>query len=222
MNNRRAILIFGDAFLAVIAIYTGYYLRFWKPGGANVLGHWQAEQLPVFVLVLLLSSFLVELYNVEHHISVKEVAVRIFVGAVMSFVALSSLYYAIPEVSLWRGVLGLSLSVFAAAQAAWRVVFQKITNYEGFASKVLVLGTGQMAQKIGSIITATNHNNVLRGYLKCSDEVVCVPQQAIVGNSEHLFETAHREGAHKVMNRSTAVGKLTANTPWLLVVRGGL
>ena len=145
------------------------------------------------------ASFLVELYNSDKSMTIKERAARIAIGLLLSFFSLSALYYVLPAVNIGRGFFALSISAFGVFQLLWHIVYTAYLKSTGLARRVLVLGTGRVAQKIGGIITATNHQHVLRGYYSCDSEACVVSPQAIVGSDAGLIEAVRRENAQKIV-----------------------
>ena len=105
------ILLLGDFLLALCAMYTGFGLRF---GMVPVDGVSQVklEQLPFFVIGVMFSSFIVELYNSDKPMNTKERIARIAIGLLMSFLFLSALYYILPAVKIGRGFFALSICAF--------------------------------------------------------------------------------------------------------------
>ena len=193
------VLLLGDFLLALCAVYTGFALRFGMVPVAEGVSQVKIEQLPFFVIGVMFSSFIVELYNSDKSMTTKERAARIAIGLLMSFLFLSALYYVLPDVKIGRGFFALSIGAFGVFQLLWHIVYTAYINSTGLARKVLVLGTGLVAQKIGGIITATNHQHVLRGYYSCDSEACAVPPQAIVGSDLGLIETVRRENAQKIV-----------------------
>jgi sugar transferase (PEP-CTERM system associated) len=193
------LLLIGDFFLALCAVYAGFGLRFGALSAVEGVSGVTVEQLPVFVIGVMFSSFMVELYNGDKTINARERAVRISIGLALSFIMLSALYYALPAVKIGRGFFALSLGAFGIFQFLWHLVYTAFINSAGLARKVLVLGTGLVAQKIGGIIRATNHQHVLRGYFSCDCESVAVPPQDIVGNGTGLIEVVRQEKLQKIV-----------------------
>ncbi len=194
------VLLLGDFFLALCAVYTGFGIRSGMAPVAEVVSQVKIEQLPFFVIGVMFSSFLVELYDGNKIINTKERTVWILIGLVVSFIILSALYYLLPAVTIGRGSFVLALGAFGVFQFLWHVVFVAFLNSDSLAKKVLVLGTGLTAQKIGDLIRATNHQHVLRGYFSCDREAVSVPLQDIVGkNGAGLMEVVRQEKLEKIV-----------------------
>src|SRR5512139_2615848 len=183
MNKRVIMLILGDIAAAAAALYVGHALRFLRLDNVEEVLAWLPGQLPVFAGTLIVAVYLVEMYNSDRNLGIKELMVRTFISLLVSFVIFSILYFFISWISLGRGILGWSLCAFGVLHVLWHIIVQKLTSYEGFASKVLILGTGPLALKVGEIVKETNHNHVLSGYLRCSDDTDSVPAQAIIGSA---------------------------------------
>jgi len=192
-------LIVGDLLIAVGAFYLGVHLRF---GGIEE-GLMKYQDIVIrgmsFVLIPILCSFFTELYDQQKNRGRKEVLLRCLIAGVFSLIVLSSIYYIIPETKLWRGNLALSLLVFTTAQFVWHTTYTIFLGLPAFAKRVLILGIGQKAERIGSMIGATNHNYVLAGYIDCPSEALSVPAYQIVGDRENICETAKKQRVQKIV-----------------------
>jgi sugar transferase (PEP-CTERM system associated) len=192
-------LVFGDILIAAGSFYAGIYLRF---GGIQE-GLISYQSLTVrgisFVAVIIICSFFLELYDQMKNTGRKETLLRCLITGVISFFVLSSLYYIAPMTKIWRGNLILSLVTCSTLQSFWHITYTSLLNLPAFAKRVLILGIGQKAAHIGSLISASNHNYVLAGYIDCPSESLAVPEYQIVGNRESMWETARKERAQKIV-----------------------
>jgi FlaA1/EpsC-like NDP-sugar epimerase len=146
-------------------------------------------------LVLIFSSFILEMYNQEKDSGKKEIILKVFLRLMISFIILSSLYYMIPLISLGRGLLLISFFSFGLLQFLWHISYRFLKNHS-FASKILILGTGQLAYKIGEVIKSMDHNYVLAGFVNLPSETVCVPTRSILMNGNGLLYTVKKEKAN--------------------------
>jgi sugar transferase (PEP-CTERM system associated) len=64
---------------------------------------------------------------------------------------------------------------------------------------VLILGVGQFAGHMGSLIPSSDDNYVLSGYVKCSNEAAAVPDGTIIDSETGLYETVKRAKADKIV-----------------------
>jgi sugar transferase (PEP-CTERM system associated) len=141
-----------------------------------------------------------EVYDFARNRKRREVLINVLFGAVTSFCLLSVVYYLFPEVMTGRGVLAISLVIFALLQFCWHALYLAGNSNPSFSQRVLILGTGDLAAQIGDVITSNTSNFVLAGYTSCDIietkgyEVdispVVVPQDSIVGDSKDLLATA--------------------------------
>jgi len=200
MTRLLLTLILVDCTCALASVAAALLLRF--KGQVDVFGLLAAEPLGwgVFVLVILVASFFVELYQLKsNETGWKDIALRITCGVFVSFFLLSSLYYLVPSVMFGRGVLVLALVCFGLLQYVWHVFFRLRANLPVFAKRVLILGAGPLAERIGSLISVPNREYVLAGYVSCSSNMVNVPLHEIIGSYENIFETVKKSKADKVV-----------------------
>jgi len=199
MRTIKGILLMGDFILAILSLYCGYALRFYSlPKLSNLILHdWLA--ILFYALVLVFSSFMAELYTNGNHASKTSLTVRIFLSVFSAFVFLSAVYYAIPVVMFGRGVFAISLVIFCQAQLLWHISYKLFMNLPGFALRVLVLGTGPLAQHMGKAIKSMYPDYVLAGYVSCCTEAVHVPGDLIVGNGDGLANTVKNTKADKIV-----------------------
>lgn len=198
MNQLVIACIVGDLLCAMAGLYASFLIRF---GEMHFTGNLGAEslRLALFILVLLFSSFFLEIYNLDKGFENFEIVARIVLSLVLSFVILSAFYYLIPFTMHGRGVLILSLASFGLLQFFWHAFLQIWAKTPAFARRVLILGTGPLARQVGNLITSSKRNYILCGYLNCVNEPVTVPRGTIVGCESDLIETAKREKADKII-----------------------
>lgn len=199
MTRLFLMLILGDSACAFLGISTALFF-----GGEHMpgtLGLVLAEPLNscVFVLAVLFSSFFVELYRIGTGTGWRDILVRILYGMASSFFLLSTLYYLIPSLMFGRWILVVSLVSVGLLQFFWHVIFRIRANLPVFAQRVLILGVGPLAERIGNLISSPNSEYVLAGYVSSVSETIIVPGHEIVGSSEEIFETVKRNRADKLV-----------------------
>lgn len=199
MNRTLFILLFGDFLFSLISLYAGSAVRFRSFTQLEGSLYREPGKTIVFILVILFSSHLLEIYDSKKNTGKKEILVRIFIAVTASFILMSVIYYLFPDVMIGRGLLVLSLFLFGLLQFLWHIGYDWYVNIPGLAKRVLVLGTGPLAEKIGGLIISTNHNHLLGGYINYSSEVPYVPLYSIVGNGGGLVDTVRKEKAKKIV-----------------------
>lgn len=193
------VLMIGDLLLGVGAIYAGFYIRFSGLKEGILKYEPLSIRIAAFVIAIVFCTFFAELYNMDKNFGKKETLLRVMLVICLSFFTLSALYYIIPFIEIGRGVLAISLIIFGILQGLWHQTYEFCLHLPGFAKKVLILGTGPTAEKIGNLIRSTNHNYVLSGYINCFIESVAVPNFYSVGNGSSIMDVARKERAQKLV-----------------------
>lgn len=199
MKNRFLLIILGDIISAILALYAGSILRFSSWTGIDYIFSLNSAKLILVVSVLLFSSFLLGVY--ENHVKKRkrEVILRVFAGVIISFVILTIIYYFISDLMFKKGVLVLSLMVFGTLQSFWHLTYNYCIEFRTFAQKILIIGTGPLAKKIGKTILSTNHAYTLAGYVDCSSEPLFISPEGIIHNGQKIAETVINEKADKIV-----------------------
>lgn len=190
-------LIIGDLILAFAALLLSYFLRF-PSGSLETLWDGGWLRLVVFAGVLVFASYFCELYIRERTNSVIARLARIGACLGQSLVMLSVLYYVFPELLFGRGILLLALAVYGLLQFLWHSLYQLLLSFPRFARRVLILGAGPMAEKIGQIIPACGSNLVLAGFIS-PEQQGGQGEGRVVGSVGLVAETVRREKAHKLV-----------------------
>jgi sugar transferase (PEP-CTERM system associated) len=200
MRKGITFLVLGDVVLALAAVYSGFFIRFGRlMPQETILSMEGLMRVSMFVLVVVFCSFIVEMYQFEKLIGKKEAVLMVSMSLMLSFFLLSALYYMIPVLMYGRGILALSLGTLGILQFVWHMIFRMSLKLPGLARRVMILGTGPLANQIGALVASTNHGHVMAGYVNCSNDPVQVPRHAILGNGDGLLSTAKREKVHKVV-----------------------
>jgi sugar transferase (PEP-CTERM system associated) len=195
----RKRLMLGDAILAVLAVYAGHAIRSGAFPASQAFFTSYGPKTVLFAAVVTFASLIAELYRGDRNPNKKEILLGSALSSAMAFFLLSAIYYLMPFFSFIRGALVISLAVFASLQALWHMTFRLFVNLPALAQRVLILGTGALANQMGTVLLGRNHSHVLSGYVNCASEPVLVPPQSVVGNGEGLVETVKRARAHKLV-----------------------
>lgn len=186
------LLVIGDVLISAVAVYTGSMLRY-HTFEVDLL------KLSIFMSVTVFVSYLAELYNLEKRISKIELILRVILALIGSFIALTAVFYLLHIKLFYRGMFVAALVLFGLFQFLWHLGYRSIMNSSHLACKVLVLGTGHLAKKIGDLITLNNHQHALCGYINLTNEAVAVPAEEIVENGVSLHKVVKKVKADKVV-----------------------
>ncbi|MFO0754217.1 MAG: TIGR03013 family XrtA/PEP-CTERM system glycosyltransferase [Thermodesulfovibrionales bacterium] len=192
------ILLSGDAALAAVAVYGAAIAGssgLPPVGGAGRGALWLA----LLLLAPLFTSYLLELYDRERKMSRGEHVLRASLALTAAFFVLAltgRVFLPVPPV---RSSLCTALVQFGCLQFLWHTAFRGFMSSPRLARKVLVLGTGPLASKMGELISTAGNRHVLQGYVPLPSEPVHVPSNAIVGKGDGLAETVAKERVKKLV-----------------------
>ena len=172
--TKSIVLPIGDFILSIVALYCALFLRFGSIPGTEMF-NLTGIKLIVFGFVLVFLSFMLEMYSQEKDGGKKELLVKVFGGISIALLVLSALYYLSPIIILGRGVLVFSLITFGLFQFLWHLSYRVFFGFSGLARKVLILGSGPLAQTIAEIVKERNHRYVLAGYINIPSEQLYLP-----------------------------------------------
>jgi sugar transferase (PEP-CTERM system associated) len=137
-----AILV-GIFFVAVLIRFQG--LPTGKLSHPAIL--WSRALLTAFVVVGCL--YYGDLYEEHARPRQSDLFIRLVVSFTAATLLLTALFYAVPLLQVGRGIVLIYLPLALTAIFAWRVVFAWARDNEALSERVMILGTGQIAQSLG-------------------------------------------------------------------------
>jgi len=169
MDLRLTLTLISDAMLALIALFSALMLRL---GSLAVSGQWLTNRgfrvCSTFVLVMLFSCYLMEVYNLPLESRKRKILVTCLQAGGAAFFLLSVVYYLNPSVSLETGVFFIAVPLFIVLQFAWHAIYAAKARRAHAGMRVLFFGTGDLARQLGGLLDAC-HSFALAGYLDYPD-----------------------------------------------------
>lgn len=170
MTMRVALNLLSDSILAIAALVLAAALRF---GTFEVPPEWPLDKGlkagALFVSVTLFSSYLMEVYTLPRESRRRDIFVTCVQGGCAAFFFLSVVYYLNPDLMLGRGVLFFALGLFILFQFFWYSSAGLGARNLPFARRVMILGAGDLACRIGGLISSQGGSFTFAGYLPCGD-----------------------------------------------------
>jgi sugar transferase (PEP-CTERM system associated) len=184
-------LVMVDAILFVLAFYAGAYLYFLSEPASfyNYL-----DQIPVrasmFAAVTVLCLFAMGLYEPRMREGASGILLRSVGGFVAATVALSAIFYLLPELHLWRGIYFYTAALAFTANLISRFAFTSLTDLDQFKSRVLVYGSGQAASTITRSMRrrADRQGFTIVGFVRVGGEESKVGGERIINMRQPLAE----------------------------------
>ena len=203
MKARLKVLIAGDAFCALLAMATGFLIRFgYKEAGTEMFSG-RFVRIVFFVLILLVVSHIFELYKRGKHSSRQELFPEILKAATISFLLMSGIFYLAPDLVIGRGLLAISLVAFVVYQVTWHSIFSLGVGHPAFSERIIIIGTGPLAVTTGELVEMSrgHFNHQLLGYASSSIEngPVSVPKDKIIGEASDLMNLSRQLKATRII-----------------------
>jgi sugar transferase (PEP-CTERM system associated) len=163
----KTLLILGDIFLAIVALYTTSIFVS-NSYAVTYTGILDLCSIALFVLPLIFSSFLFDLYNHRKAFSytLTELATMIFLTIVVSILILSIMNYLLPAVTFRLRIIFFTVTIFGMYQFGWRIAYKSLICSPALSQRILVIGSGERTMKIASLIASSKRNFIM---VECYD-----------------------------------------------------
>ncbi len=182
-----------DAVLFTGACYLGNYLYFLRDQ-ALLDSHLQTllPRALVFALTTVLAMTALGLYQPRLREGLNGILLRVAGSFVLVTIAMAALFYLVPSLHLWRGVLAYSSAIAFTSCLITRVIFANTVELEQFKRRVLVLGSGQRAANIADRMRRKSDRRGFRiaGYVRADSEQTLVDTGNVFTPDEPLHEYA--------------------------------
>jgi sugar transferase (PEP-CTERM system associated) len=156
----------------------------------------------VFVAVLLLAFYYNDLYGGRAPRNVIELTLRVLKSFTAAGILLALLYYAIPALTLGRGIALIYPPLALAGFLGWRISYYWALQRDSFVENVLILGTGSAA--IGLAKELLQHRKEgyrIVGFLGQDPSEVgkSILNPSVVGTFDDLLSVTERMNVHSVV-----------------------
>jgi len=202
-----------DAVLFVLAFYAGAYLYFYVEPGSfqNYVTQIPARAL-LFAVVTVLCLFAMGLYEPRMREGASGILLRTAGGFVAAAMVMSAIFYALPELHLWRGIYFYTALVAITANLISRSAFTSLTDLDQFKSRVLVYGSGAAACTITSSMRrkADRQGFTIVGFVRVGGEESKIDGERVINLRQPLDEYAKQTEIDQIV---VALDDKRAQTP---------
>lgn len=198
-NKRLIILVIGDTIAATLAIFAAISIRSLKISDFEDIYSLGAVRISVFIVTVVVLSFLVEIYKNHHELVARDIAVKIGASLGVSCFVFSLISYSNTPAEYGSGFLVFAIIIFGFLQFLLHTTYRIYVKFKGFARRIVILGVGATAGNMGALIPESDENYLLSGYVRCSDELTEVPPDWILENTGGIYDTVKREKADKIV-----------------------
>jgi sugar transferase (PEP-CTERM system associated) len=165
-----------------------------------------------FTIIGLLCLYANSLYDFGERLSSRDLLIRLLRAFSVLAVASWALYFVIPDVQTGRGVFALALAFGMSFVLAWRVVLRWLLRSEGFAERVMIVGSDSKAIDIAREILARKHLGYrVVGFLDDDPALqgVSLINPRVIGTTAQACDLALQHGVTRVVVASMERGHLS-------------
>lgn len=188
----NAVLLLGllDIVLLVVAGELGWTIRAHQLGmGPSSMAE-RAPQLLSYMAFIEVSMIAVGVYGADALQSLRYATARLIVAISLGVIALSVLYFLIPQISFWRSNLLYAMGVSVILLIFLRILLGKTLGSQAFKRRIVVLGAGPRAARLKTLSKTPGAGFAVVGYVSMSEANRVIPEaiarDAIYNLADHV------------------------------------
>jgi sugar transferase (PEP-CTERM system associated) len=144
-RSRAIIILLFESLLTCLCGATAIWLRFGAESAEMLRGVGIWLKVGLLMLVVQGAFYIFDLYDFRRIRQSAALYMRIFQAVGLAAIALSVIFYAVPQMMLGRGVFLVSLLLMLTLMSCWRVFVNWLLGHPRLAERVLILGTESAA-----------------------------------------------------------------------------
>lgn len=190
----ESILLFGASFALAMARAK------LEGSGFEYLEHGVKTGVLTMVYVIFMLYF--NLYTPEYFRPERHMFIRLAEATALATVALFCILYLVPSLRTWRTILVADLLVNPLLILGWRSVFPRFLNLELPPKRVLIIGSGELARKIGrKIYDEKEYGFNLVGFIDDDPDKLgkSVVNPGVIGGYGDIGRLAEAEGVDRII-----------------------
>ncbi len=156
----------------------------------------------VLTLTYLVFFVYFRLYTHEFYHPGRVMITRLVQATMVASVVIFSILYLVPYLRTWRTILFANLFVLPLLISAWRSFSERVLGLTLPIEKVLIIGSGELARKIGyEIVNNRNYGMELVGFIddKWSGSKDSMRYPRVVGGCNDIEEVVKRENVGRII-----------------------
>ncbi|NTS63888.1 TIGR03013 family PEP-CTERM/XrtA system glycosyltransferase [Sphingomonas sp. HHU CXW] len=207
----NAALLLGllDFVLLLLAAEAGWQLRAWQIGMDVDTIATRVPQLLSFAVPLEVAMIAVGAYGVHAFESWRFATARLLVAVSIGIIFLSVIFFLVPAITFWRSNLFFGMIFAVAGLVAVRFAIGSFIRGDALRRRVLVLGAGRRAAKLGELAARPRASFVVAGYVAMGESSPVMPgaigRDAIANLSDHVLALDASEVVLAIEERRNAL-----------------
>ncbi len=188
----NAVLLLGllDIILLLVSGELGWIARADQLGVTPPPMVTRLPQLASFAAAIELAMISVGVYGADALQSLRYATARLIVAISLGIIFLSVLFFAVPELSIWRSNLLYAMGISIVALIFLRILLGKTLGSQAFKRRVVVLGAGARAARLKVLSKTPGAGFAVVGYVSMSEANRVIPEaiarDAIYNLADHV------------------------------------
>lgn len=142
-----------------------------------------------FVVVVYVAMLSLGLYRTDAARDLRVTFYRLSLAMGFSIIALAQIFFLLPDVLIWRSILVQAVPIGMVVIMISRLIFVRVVDLDRFRQRVLVLGTGAMAEKLLTFEQDGQlHHYELVGFVPTASARHLVPRERHIEPSSSLSD----------------------------------
>ncbi len=197
----HTVLLIGviDFVLLMIAAEAAWVLRAWQIGMAVTPIVDRVPQILTFAVALSAAMVAVGAYGVEALQSLRFAMARLLVAISLGVILISVLAFFFPGATLWRSNSLYAMIIAAGMLIGQRILLGEMMGGDAFRRRVLILGAGPRAARIGELASRRGASFIIVGNVGMNDGAEVVAGSVNRNDIPNLAAHVERLGASEVV-----------------------
>ncbi len=183
------------------SVYLAAILRSGDTIGLSFLWHFLPKSL-LFASAMSISLMLFRLYDYwQWSGGIQYLLPRLGAALTLGFVVMTLIFYVFPDTFMGRGVFAIAYLSSAFLVTILRLIVFRWANLEGLKRRVLVLGTGSRAARIGAMFRSgtVSHRLKVVGYLPMNGTHHFVDRSTMLNDKGSLLDIARLHNVREIV-----------------------
>lgn len=196
-SPRRLLLFaFEGALVAILLIFAAC-VRLGIHGGLTY--EHVAKKALIFALLVQGAFYYSGMYDLHAVQTTRAIYQRVLQGLALGSVLLLGVFYVIRPLNVGRGIFLTAVALTALVVPAWRLLYNTVSSNAGFLRRALILGNGDLAREIGTLIREGPELGLELVGMLARDRYQIDRDLGIIGTYAELFDIVMREDVRMVL-----------------------
>ena len=164
LNISTMVMASVDSLIMIMGIIIGGYIKFQEMNAFLEMPH-IVLRIMMIVFVTQIIFYYFDLYDFKVFRSKKRMVLLLFESVGISSILLGVISFMAPFLALGRDILLMGLFIMFFLSGIWRILLGRVCNTRAFREKILIVGTGDLAKRIGREIFESGSSFEIVGFI---------------------------------------------------------